>query len=277
MSRILDFFRGLPPEARLGVPIVFSLLLLAVIVGVVVRPAATPATVSTVRPAATPAAVSSVAAPAPGQVAASTTPAAAPAPQLGAGATGAIVIRPAMPPRPLRECAREVVGIAEAGAYALERASYTPAAEREDCKSPYASVAPALADEFAALNPGRGYIQITRSGIFVAERAGEHTFVLTSPVSSPRRCALFVGDLVAPLVEAERYNGQFAAPAVAALEAGHHEVALVCGFELGNFASAAAVTASVRAPGEAAPRLLQLNLPDTAAAAPVGTGAGSAK
>lgn len=265
MHRILEFFRGLPPVARYGIPAVAGLLVLALVVGLVVKPAATPATVSTVRPAAAPSAVAGAAAP--GPVAASTAPAAPPAAQTAGMASAATVVRPAMPPRPLRACAREVLGIANADAFAMRSASYTAAAEREDCKSPFASVSPSLAEEFAPFNPGRGYIQVTRSGIYHAAAAGEHTFVMSSPVGSPRRCALYVGDLTAPLVEAESYKGQFAAPAVAALEAGQHEVAIVCGFELVNSTNnAAGVSASVRAPGEAAPVLMKLNLPEAAAA-----------
>lgn len=274
MNRILEFFRSLPPVARYGIPAVAGLLVLALVVGVVVKPAATPATVSTVRPAASPASISGATAPAPAPspVAASTAPAAPPAAQTAGMASAATVVRPAMPPRPLRACAREVLGIANADAFAMRSASYTAAAEREDCKSPFASVSPSLAEEFAPFIPGRGYIQVTRSGIYHAAAAGEHTFVMSSPVGSPRRCALYVGDLTAPLVEAESYKGQFAAPAVAALEAGQHEVAIVCGFAIVNSANnAAGVSASVRAPGEAAPVLMKLNLPE-AAAAPAGAG-----
>lgn len=264
MHRILDFFRGLPPVARYGIPAVAGLLVLALIVGLAVKPAATPATVSTVRPAAPPAAVSSAAAP--GPIAASTAPAAPPAAQTAGMAAAATVVRPAMPPRPLRACAREVLGIAAPGAWTMNDAAYTAAAEREDCKSPFASVSPALAEEFAPYNPGRGYMRVTRSGVITAAKAGEYTFVLSSPRSSRRRCALYVGDLVAPLVEAEHYTGQFAAPAVAALEAGQHEFALACDFDVDDATrpgnnSAAGVTASVRAPGEAAPSLVELSLP----------------
>ena len=102
-SRFLDFLKSLPRAVRFGVPAIIFLLVLAVVVGMIARPASTPATVSTVRPTVGPAALQQqpssplVAAPA---------PAAPPVPQTGGGATSAVVMRPALPPRPLRDCAR---------------------------------------------------------------------------------------------------------------------------------------------------------------------------
>lgn len=266
MRRLFNSFFNLPRVVRLGIPVVVLLLVLAVVVGLLSSPASTPATVSTIRPAASPAAVSTVA-PAAAQVPA-VTAAAPPAPQTGAGATTSAIMRPALPPQTLRDCAREVLGLAAGSTPTiLANATFTASAEREDCKSPFASLSSKLPEDFASYDPGRGYLQITRSGIFTAERAGEHVFVLASPDSgTPRRCALYVGDLAAPLVEADRWSGQFATPAVAALEVGQHEVAVVCSFETVNAnRGSASVTASVRAPGDTSPRLVKLSLPETAA------------
>lgn len=267
MRRLFNSFFSLPRTVRFGIPAVVLLLVLAVVVGLLSTPTSTPATVSTVRPAAAPAAVSA-AVPSAAQVPA-VTAAAPPAPQTGAGATTSAIMRPALPPQTLRDCAREVLGLVAGSASMLETATFTATAEREDCKSPFASLSSKLPEEFASYAPGRGYLQITRSGIFKAERAGEHVFVLASPDSgTPRRCALYIGDLAAPLVEADRWSGQFATPAVAALEVGQHEVAVTCSFEIRNAnQGSASVTASVRAPGDTSPRLVKLGLPEAAAPA----------
>lgn len=277
LDRLKAFFSSLPPAARVGIPALLVLFVLAVVVGLATRQGATPATVSTVRPAAAPAAVSAASpalAPAPGVA-----PAAPPAPQMGAAATGATVMRPAMTPQALRGCAREVLGLPQNNTSDLSGAAFTAAAEREDCKSPFATGSARLHEDFTAYAPGRGDLQITRSGIYRAERAGEHVFMLASPEGGRRRCALYVGDLTAPLVEADKWSGQFAVPAVAALEAGQHEVALVCGFTIRNTMSGGgdSVTASVRGPGETTPSLLKLNLPDTAVPAGGAAGAGGVK
>jgi hypothetical protein len=266
MRRLFNSFFSLPRVVRLAIPVVVLLLVLAVIVGLIASPVSTPATVSTVRPAASPAAVSTAASSAV-QVPA-VTAAAPPAPQTGVGGTTAAIMRPALPPQTLRDCAREVLGLAAGSApTTLANATFTASAEREDCKSPFASLASKLPEDFASYDPGRGYLQITRTGIFKTDRAGEHVFVLASPNSdTPRRCAFYVGDLSAPVVEADKWSGQFAIPAVAALEVGLHEVAVVCSFETFNATrDAASVTASVRAPGDTSPRLVKLGLPDAAA------------
>lgn len=273
--RLFRAFTSLPGLIRWSAIVTGGVFVLAIVVGFFNRPSSTPAAVSVVAPAATP---GQLAAGTPSTTAAQSpapAPAPAPAPQLGGGtpaaAGTAAILRSAaqIPPGvSFRDCARETLGLPEnADAYTMAGVRFIAAATREECTTPTLSASPALAETFQPYVPARrGYVQITRAGLFTVDSTGEYTVTLTGNVGRPTRCALYAGDMGVPVLQADDYHGQFGGVAVVGLQAGRHELALACSFELRGNDAPGGVTVSIRSPGEQMPRLATLQ---TVAAAAV--------
>lgn len=263
--RIFRAFSTIPALVRWAAIATVGLFVLAVVVGFFNRSSPAPAVVSVVAPAASP-----------GQLSAAAPPqAAAPAPHMGGGtpmAPAGAIMRPARmidAGAGFADCARETLALPEnTAAFNLESVRFLAAATRDECQTPTLSVSPDLPDSFAPFVPvrNRGYIQITRSGLFSAPSSGEYTLTIVGGAGKQARCALYVGDMSVPVLQGEDHHGRFGGVATVGLEAGRHEVALACGFALLGGAATGGVTVSIRAPGEAMPRLVTLQTARTPAA-----------
>lgn len=272
--RLPAFLANLPVPVRWAILAIVAVFVLAIVVGLFNRPSATPAGVSVVAPAASPSQLAAAAPAAPPAAPA----AAPPTPQLGGGApaVSAVVMRAAkaVPAgTALADCVRETLALpADANEYNLDNAKFIAAATRDECATPTLSLSPVLHADFAAYVPerARGNIELTRAGLYQAPTAGEYVVALVGDSATQSRCALFAGDLSVPVLQGGDYHGRFTAAATLGLDAGAHELALVCSFGLRKEAGGG-VTVSIRAPGEAAPRLVALQSP-SAPTTPVAAG-----
>lgn len=281
MDRFLAFFRALPKPALYGGGAVLGIFVLALVVGLMNRPTATPATVSAVRPTQGGAAavMQQQAAPV---MATAPTPAPAPSFQGGASMDPVVVMRPAqnIDVATLKDCARESLGIPADGANSLnlDQTRFGQVAQRDECKFPALTVGETAHDAFAQyVSRDRPY-QISRGGLLVVDKPGQYTFSLRSTYGRQRSCALYVDDMAAPLVVGEDFKGEFSTLATTGLDAGAHEVALVCSFA--SFArsdgggKSSSVSVAIRGEGEQMPTLVNLkSLPDTPAIAAPTAGA----
>lgn len=262
LDRVIGFLKGLPKPALYGGLAVFGVFALALIVGLINRPAATAATVSTVRPAQAP--MAAAVQPFNPGVAAPAAPSAPSGPVPMVAAAGA-TMRPAqnIDVARLTDCARESLALPDSESFSLDKVRFVAAIRRDECKSPTLSLSSAAHGDFAPyLKEGKPF-QLARSGVILVEKQGQYTFFLSGKGGVQELCALYIDDMTAPLVSGGDYHGEFSSLAVAGLEAGPHEVALVCSFNpIPRYITppASAVTVTMREAGEPMPRQLALKL-----------------
>lgn len=257
--RIFRVFSAIPTLVRWAIIVSVGLFILALVIGFFNRSTPTAGSVSVITPAARP---SQIAAARPAATAPQ--PAAAPTPQAVAPVVTGGVMRAAqkIPDGTMfDDCANETLGLPEEqNSASFDAIRYIAAATRQECKTPTLSASVKLHETFALYAPqsNHGYVQLTRAGLIKAAATGEYTVMISSANEEQTRCALYVGDTTVPIAQGEAFSGRFSSVAVANLEAGHHEAALVCGFLVRRGHESGGVTVSIRAPGEDMPRLATL-------------------